>query len=242
MIRLLLAAAGRRQDNLLRGPGSNVLLGGDSTWGYAGELPSLIEGGALASQIGLMAGTAVNGGTDWLKFVADGKVVFIPKKPLRKSLSWSHIYARGAVYGTGDHGVSPAIAAGVLQNAVVTIGQDTFRVRLLKGIGMDPSSVNQGLGGIGTDNSEWNRLLYNVMANNLADGQLGAAWDDFNYADLGLDVADGSRTLVQEQSVETGGVRYRHYRGRQNTVKPVFFAGETATLSLYGWRPVLELI
>src|SRR5690606_4437313 len=86
--------------------------GGDGEWVvpppniygdvFLGEVPAseFITGGALASAIGLTAGTAHNTNEPWLKFVLDGKTLYVAKKTFRRSITWNQIHARGAVFGT----------------------------------------------------------------------------------------------------------------------------------------------
>lgn len=91
-------------------PGSKYLLAGArDTFGYFGIVPSadFISGDALASALGITAGSSINSDTPWLKLIKEGKILFHPLKPLRHSTPWNAIYEAGAVYGTGDEGTLP---------------------------------------------------------------------------------------------------------------------------------------
>ena len=43
----------------------------------------------------------------WLKFSSNGTILYVPLKPLSRSVSWDQIYNAGCVYGTGDQGILP---------------------------------------------------------------------------------------------------------------------------------------
>jgi hypothetical protein len=90
-------------------PGNNKLLAGSKNAGFLGFVPSaeFISGTALASALGISAGTSINADTPWIKYIWKGKVCFTPLKPIRYSITWDAIYAAGAVYATGDEGTLP---------------------------------------------------------------------------------------------------------------------------------------
>jgi hypothetical protein len=90
-------------------PGNNKLLAGSKNAGFLGFVPSaeFISGTALASALGISAGTSANADTPWIKYIWKGKVCFTPLKPIRHSITWDAIYAAGAVYATGDEGTLP---------------------------------------------------------------------------------------------------------------------------------------
>ena len=90
-------------------PGNNKLLAGSKNAGFLGFVPSaeFISGTALASALGISAGTSINADTPWIKYIWKGKVCFTPLKPIRHSTTWDDIYAAGAVYATGNEGTLP---------------------------------------------------------------------------------------------------------------------------------------
>lgn len=120
-------------------PGPKVLKAGTLQLGYFGHTPAseLITGTALASAIGLSAGTAQHSDDGWLKWIKNGKLMYVARKPQRYRISWDSIDARGAVFGT----------------AMVTIDNMIFKVRLLTG-----GNANPALHGGG----EWNEIMYGV--------------------------------------------------------------------------------
>jgi len=132
------------------GPGGNVVLRGDWNAGYMGFVPVAqlltISGlrTALAVGSGLGSAPADNTMTGWYKFVFKGKILFIPNAicTAQGTCTWSQIYNLGLVYGVDGPGAAPfnlttvgaqpAIAAPVNQKKVVTVGTDSFLVRLPK--------------------------------------------------------------------------------------------------------------
>ncbi len=120
-------------------PGPKMPIVGNRALGYYGFVAAaeMIDGAALASAIGLSAGTAQYSDAGWLKWIEDGVIKFTALKPLRYNLSWNHINAVGAVFGT----------------KTVTINGKTYKVRLMTGGDADPATVAGG---------EWNKIMYGV--------------------------------------------------------------------------------
>lgn len=118
-------------------PGPQRLAAGTLDLGFFGYTwpDELITGNALASNIGLSAGTAQFSDAGWLKWVKDGTIMFVARKPFRHTISWDQIDARGAVFGT----------------RTVSIGGKTYKVRLLTGGNANPASAAGG---------EWNQIMY----------------------------------------------------------------------------------
>lgn len=102
-------------------PGPKVLTAGDRDNGFYGfvqpgefgEIEGNEEGrdklsaSNLALAIGLTQGTAQYEDTAWMKFSRNGEILFVPVKPIRRSLAWNSIYNQGAVYGDDTVGVNP---------------------------------------------------------------------------------------------------------------------------------------
>jgi hypothetical protein len=97
-------------------PGLAYALMGDADCGFLGVVqPSefgLINGTTVFSNDNLrteisVGGTNEYGDPNWLKFAFDEKILFVPMKPLSRSISWDQIYDAGCVYGTGDQGILP---------------------------------------------------------------------------------------------------------------------------------------
>jgi len=221
------------------GPGPTTLVAGDTAAGFYGEVTGeeLITYGALSTSVGLSAGTLINDSTSvWLKFALDGKTLFISKKRVRNEISWEDIYNIGAVYGTGDTGTHP-INGGVIQDRTVTIGQNIFKVRNLKGAAEDPVpnlAYATHTDPIETAGSEWNRLLYPVHRDD------PAGWATYNNGDLEFGTGVVSYGSHVQETFETDTTK-RISRGVNgyNTLGGVEL---TTNRVIEGWRPVLELI
>ena len=90
-------------------PGSKYLWAGDKQAGFFGIIPAsdFITGTDLVTQIGLTAGTAMESNTSWIKYIIDGKIRYVPLRPIKHSVTWDAIYNAGAVYGDGTIGTLP---------------------------------------------------------------------------------------------------------------------------------------
>jgi hypothetical protein len=221
--------------------------------GYFGTVSSaeFISGSALASSIGLTSGTAINDTTDWLKFYWHGQIHYVPMKPLRHSVSWDHIYDRGAVYGVSSMGLfgKGTAAPSVVQNREVTIGTDTFRVKLLKGAenGDVDGSTSFPAADESGRNSEYNDLIYRVhqdvpsSASGLTydgGGQIGDNWASYTDTDLVIAAGDGRyKWAIERRSDSTSGRVYRGYV-RLSGLHSLTSSGVSTD---FGWLPSLVL-
>ena len=231
------------------GPGSVDLIGGDMTAGFFGEVSSneLITGDDLATQLGITQGTSQYSTEPWLKFALDDEIIYVPKKPLRHSISWEHIYQAGAVYGTDDFGNNPS-GGDRLQDARVTIDGFEFKVTLLKGANSDPTADESGFDIPLTHNSEWNRLMYPIHSgvHTRADNPSSPStpynqWASYSDSDILVhrDFGNGSYNWTQE--THGGSDSYRLRRGYIG-VTVVYRTTTTYASSDYGWRPALRLV
>ena len=211
-------------------PGKLKLTAGDMQQGYfeVVQASELITGDALASAVGISEGTSQFSDEGWLKFAYKGNVQFVAKKPIRHSVSWNAINTAGCVFGT----------------KTVTIGDATYKVRLMKAGTVDPMPSASGV-----DNhySEWNRLMLpiHIEAKDKSWAYPANVESDIPY--WGIDFTDedlhthssfgsGSYSWCQETTSSC-----RVIRGRDG----VSYAGSptpSSTGAYYGWRPVLELV
>lgn len=122
------------------GPGSQKLLRGDWKRGYFGRvsIANFITAADLSTAVGYTTGSVNTDAnlSHWLKFVFNGKILFIPIAYVRSSATWRSLYDAGLVYGTDTIGSWPSGAtsmagASVLQNKKVTIAGRQYRVRLM---------------------------------------------------------------------------------------------------------------
>lgn len=225
-------ATASNDDDTSGSPGGKVLLAGDMQAGYFGTVPAseLWTGATLATDVGITAGTLLNSDTTWLKFAHEGKILFSPMKPIRRSISWSQIHTAGCVFGT----------------KVVSKSGLQYKVRLFRGALTDPSKhadPDQGAKG-----SEWNNLILPIHVNAPSSWTnpqfVDSPTDDWNAnltaSDLGLD-GQGSSAWCQEVSGGNAGNRIQ--RGSFTAVE-TSGASEANfnSNSSVGWRPVLELV
>lgn len=201
--------------------------------GFLGEVTvtELITGDALASTIGLTAGTAQFSNEPWLHFVLEGVTLYVAKKTYRHSLSWNQINARGAVFGS----------------RTIMVNGDTYKVRLLKGANSDPYVGVVGWDVSFTHGSEWNRLMYHITDNRFnrpltSEGITKGDWA--RYSDIELCVRDGNSGngyYTVSQETDASDTRYRLYNGAGGVSGTARYAA-TTTAAFSGWRPVLELV
>lgn len=215
-------------------PGPQVLAEGDLNQGWYGEVDAgeLISGTALASKIGLTAGTDFNADAGWLKFSHLGKTLFIAKRPFRHSVSRDQLLAANAITGS----------------RLVTIGDHIYKLRLVSGASSNPSQNNNGVDAAGSHGSEWNRLLYHVCAGTpqdvFASEGGNRAWETYSAVDLGLSTPPGSFTICREtHGANPSYVVCRGFGGgAAGTVSYFGYTTFTDTASRMGWRPVLEYV
>ena len=204
-------------------------IAGDGNHGFYGEIPTsqFITGNALATAIGLTAGTAINSTQPWLKFALNGKTLYVAKKHFRHTLSWNNINGAGAVYGT----------------KTVAIGGKTYKVRLLKTSLIDPMSDPFDWAEV--IGSEWNKLMHpihvkagtqNWKRNQGVDPDV-PNWG-INYTDSDLETNVYTSWCQEKQG--TNYVSRGHpsidFDASSVSSNPPSFASDR------GWRPCLELV
>lgn len=209
------------------GPGMTTLFAGDVSAGYFGHTnySALIDGSTLANTVGLSAGTVTNSQVGWLKFIIDGKIIFVAYRPLRINISWNSLKAADLITG----------------NKIVKIGSLYYRVRLMKGAQNNPSAhTDADRDAIG---SEWNRLMLPI-----SDKARTGGWQYPEYAgtvpDWGgmytsTDLDNTVNTWCQENPTGIPGSAV--VRGYGSDCSMAAWAGADSTTN-YAWRPVLELI
>lgn len=215
-------------------PGPKRLIGGSSTAGFFGEVPSgdFITGDELARRIGLTAGVSQYSNEPWLKFVYMGKIEFAAKKVFRFRISWDDINSVNAIFG----------------NRTINISGLTFKVRLFKGKTEGKQRDQNAYNGIINHNSEWNRLMLPICKNAPSNWKhkdnVNSPTENWNVgytgADLMSDYSEGKSFYSWCQEYSTGSVMrmLRGYRGVSFSNGASSYMNEPE----YGWRPVLELI
>lgn len=203
------------------------------------EVPAseFITGAALASQIGLTAGTSQHSDAGWLHFELDGKTLYVAKKPYRHSVSWNNIHAVGAVFGT----------------RTVVFNGKKYKVRLLKSVatGDRYTGGSSGYDPVGTYGSEWNRLMYPIHSG--AHTQTGnpspvsgegirfGTLAQYTDTDLVVHSTGGSGSHNWCQETPSADSTARVIRGAAGVSYLTWIAASELSRH-FGWRPVLELI
>jgi len=224
----------------------------------------VISGDELTSELGITQGSSQYSDTSWIMFpdhlTPNGKQLLVPLKTIRHSISWDAIYNAGAVYGTGsdisdgeqwmlDNDDNYSSGDRVEQDATVSINGRTYKVRLMRGAGDDPTDSfdDSDRGSLGADN-EWNALMLPIhekarTGNWNYTEYAPSSVDDwaiyFSDADLLThnDFGNGSRVWCQETR-DTDTFR-RVVRG-DSGVSNLDAGGSSSTSHNAGWRPVLE--
>lgn len=226
------------------GPGPQELIAGTMEEGFFGEVASseLFTASEIASACGISEGISQYHNEPWLKFALDGKIIFRPRKAIRRSISWNSINTANCVYG------------GIDGKRVTKNGQ-TYIVRLMKGALTDPSKFDES--DRGAKGSEWNRLMLPIHEN-----AINNSWSypffvennvpiwNHNYgtgangmytdADLITDSSHGSGSRNWCQEAEYSYASTCIYRGSGGVSYSGTYRASSA-LSDLGWSPVLEL-
>ena len=214
---------------------SSFLSAGDLQAGYYVTVASedFISGETLASEIGLVEGTAYNSETPWLKFAWNEGTTMVPQRPLRYGLSWDAINAIDAVYGGAN---AP----------IVLINGEDYKVRLMRMADIDPFKANKE-DEITGPNNEWNKLMLPIHAN------APNSWENPEYVDEPTEdwninftdtdlltswrAGEGTQQWGQEtDSQDSTSHVVRGYTGV--SALDTIYSG--SSYERYGWRPVLE--
>lgn len=213
------------------GPGGNELLfsysrNATQTAGYFGRVTAaeLITGAALATLGGITSGTAIADAANkgWLKFLCDGKILFVAQACFKND-------------------IRPGQIGAAMSSKQVTINGFVYKLRLISGTltDNDPNKVVVG--------TEWNRLIYSVSASSLI-GSCEVAdetkWDNLTSTEMGFNSNIASQTICQETSYYTSNPNnYRIVRGTSyGNVSAVGQLYNNTNETRSGWRPVLELV
>lgn len=181
---------------------------------------------ASADDLKTLTGWNVTAPT-WMKFILDGKILFIPTTTLVDGIARSTMYQKGLVYGRDDFGGFPD-GNGVLQNKKLVVNGYTYLVRLPR-ISLKDTYVAADMA-----TSEWARLMWTVDKNTAAsDTEAGTKWATINTGTPGHHCM-----TAQVPAASTGNANCIGYE----SIKTPSSLGRTSANPNVGWRPVLELI
>jgi hypothetical protein len=118
-----------KPDDYRGSPGGQLLTHGNMTYGgYFGRYTGIASGNGLASACGVTIGTSqiyLNNPIDWIKFGYEDKILFIACKPIRTTISWDDLNAKGCVFG----------------EKLVTFDGITYKCRLMRIRNGDPGTA-----------------------------------------------------------------------------------------------------
>lgn len=235
----------RIQASVRRGAGPGAIQVGDTDYGYFGSIESseFINSSDLAGRVGLSGGTQITNAMTWHKFIRNGKVLYIPNCPIRSAVSWKMLYDAGLVFGVDGPGPYNA-GADVNQKKTVTIGPDTYMVRLMRGYNDDysvfPSSASVPEP-TETFTCEWDDLVYPLYQFVPTVQRISNV---MSYTPAQMRVDSYYANWVQEKNSANSSGAIRRGGSGAGRQKVTFRAYDsyTAAGSPYGWWPVLELI
>jgi hypothetical protein len=238
---LMTGGGGNRPILLDSGPGPQQLLFGDQNLGFFGEVAAsdVLTSAALATQISELATySQINAGDPWLKFVYNGKYLFIAKRPLFNLLTWNKLYGAGLIYGTDDNGTFNN-GAPTNQIRLVGTGPYRFKTRTLTNDAVDPSTLAYTApGSYGTDigtyhASMWTDLLYRICTRGM-----GAAYPSDKWAAYtDSQITSGSEIL--RETISSDSTKNMSRPGLGGDIRTYYM---NTKVSAGSWRPVLELV
>lgn len=251
------------------GPGPTTLIAGNMTTGFFG-LTTQAQFGKTMAQFDIDLGTHITGininlNEDLLKFIHNGKIKFINRRPFKRSMSWDFINTRLSENGGN----------GVVGGRIFTFGGNSYRVRLMRGWGQVSGSTstlttpnyttgplytwnwnmnystNFGNSGVNWPNNnsswsqnspnEWNTLILPICT--LTQDQTSGVPTWASYTNLSLTIASGNNTgaftLTQETRINyTSRVVARG----ANALANITNQSKTDAFGNHGMRLVFELI
>jgi hypothetical protein len=135
-----------KKDDPLGSIGSQDLILGDSMAGYFGTVNGLITNTELTNLMAMTSGTlldSANTDITFHKFIHKGRILLIPSRPIKHSISWNNIQAQNGVKGK-----------------VVTINGQEYLCRLMTG-SRHYYTNNPSIAG-----GEWDDLFVRFHVNN----------------------------------------------------------------------------
>lgn len=205
---------------------------------FLGEVAGteFITGPDLVTALAFNSGVLHNETVSWLKFKLDGRTLYAAKRSVKHSVTYRSLRDANLVFGT----------------RTVVVNGLTYKVRLFKTSMVeldDYSSPAASYDHPDTHHSEWNRLMYHVVAkpyifvaNTVAsEGITEGDWASYSEEDLEFRNAwnlNGGNSWCQETAGLGGSAWGRGFKGvSSHTIYTIDTGGQSAS-----WRPVLELV
>ncbi|MEY8370112.1 hypothetical protein AAK938_01235 [Aerococcaceae bacterium 50-4] len=224
-------------------PGPKYLMSGNQDAGFFGlvapeefgefkEMPEgyrAFNGKNLAMASGVVPGIPINDDTYWLKFYSKGKIVFIPFKPIRHSVSFNDL-------PNNQQSIYPTFQVGHLK----------YTARLIRGTKIKslPENVSIADAAVG---SEWNSLLMPLHKNSKyglwpQDFQTSYWGDSFTNEDF---MGDENDPALAMYSFANGGItmsgKFKNIARSNYNLYDIIPIEGVENSSMFSWRPVLEV-
>lgn len=161
----------------------------------------------------------------WLKFLIDGKTIYISKLIVNSAVTWHGLNDKGLVYG----------------ETIAWIDDVGYKVRLIRGTSKDPNYLERGYGLEGNLASEWDRCFYQLVRDSeyipeeMKNPNALYFQDDF----MGMNDLSYETICMETSSVDRENGMYRGYRDVAFSAMDI---GKSRKQPYDGWRPVLELL
>lgn len=222
------------------GPGPSSLKAGDyKGQGYFGTLKpeDFFTLDQLTNAIEVEPGSELikDDNFEWIKYWSEGKVLFIPNKSLRKSVTFNELKNNNLVYGN---------------RTIEDRFGNKYKIRLIKGLNSDAGFVNDGNPADNLKYSEWNTLRLPMHERAKVNDWKYPEYVEFDlpywghkkkddYFGIQAGV-DGRSAWCMEDYNASGTSGYARSTGKS----PEWYASATKTYggSNMGWLPVLELV
>lgn len=232
-------------DDVWGTPGPKKLIGGNMEAGFFGEVPSseLISGENIfkmadLNYMGRYGGTEYrsNSGDIWLKFIYNGAILFVYKKPIAHTLSWKELNSKGYILG----------------QKTINIKDKTYKFRVLRGKNDAYKNNPRVNDGVALHGSEYNRLMLPLheMATtrkwekpNNVENDLPSFGTDYERRDLSytMDICQEYYPDYPESGVTSFVTR--GVNGNVYGIEHSFLDSTKYDSNYYNcWRPVLELV
>lgn len=159
----------------------------------------------------------------WLKFLIDGKTIYISKLIVNTAITWHELNDKGLVYG----------------ERIVWIDEIGHSVRLIRGTSTDPNYLERGFGLEGNFASEWDRCFYQLIRDSeYIPEDFKNPYAYYTQADfMGMNDLEYETICMETSSRDRENGMYRGYRDVAFSAMDI---GKHRKELYDGWRPVLE--